>query len=140
MVWYTNCRSCTDLFADLWLHPSLTHEQDPEIPELLHLRQNFSTNLEREAECDTPVVGTPPPIHFSGTVHDCHMMLQRHVSQDRPTKSRDLTYSGRISSTPEALPPRTLIITSVTSDWVTAESSSESPASPSSVEGTGEKV
>ncbi|TWW62709.1 hypothetical protein D4764_04G0013560 [Takifugu flavidus] len=40
-------RSCTDPPVNLMLHPSLTREQDPEIPELLHLRQNFSTNLER---------------------------------------------------------------------------------------------
>ncbi|KAI3377712.1 hypothetical protein L3Q82_008870 [Scortum barcoo] len=31
-------------------------------------------------------------------------MLQRRVSQDSPTTSRDLRYSGRISSTPGALP------------------------------------
>ncbi|KAI3376144.1 hypothetical protein L3Q82_016670 [Scortum barcoo] len=33
---------------------------------------------------------------------------QRRVSQDSPTTSRDLRYSGRISSTPGALPPEEL--------------------------------
>lgn len=41
MVWYT------DPSVDLTLHLSLTHEQDFKIPKLLHLRQNFSTNLDR---------------------------------------------------------------------------------------------
>ncbi|XP_078800178.1 uncharacterized protein LOC144990530 [Oryzias latipes] len=34
----------------------------------------------------------------SGTVPDCHETLQRRVSQDTPTASRDLRYSGRTSS------------------------------------------
>ncbi|MED6268232.1 hypothetical protein CHARACLAT_020223 [Characodon lateralis] len=34
------------------------------------------------------------------------------------TTSRDLSYSGRISSTPEALPPWSFLSTSVTSGWV----------------------
>ncbi|KAI3367910.1 hypothetical protein L3Q82_026737, partial [Scortum barcoo] len=50
-----------------------------------------------------------------GTVPNLHAMLQRRVSQDSPTTSRDLRYSGRISSTPGALPPRSLRTTSVTS-------------------------
>ena len=65
------------------------------------------------------------------TVPDCHAMLQRRVSQDSPTTSRDLRYSGRISSTPSALPPRSLPTTSVTSAWVI----NKSPAPASSMEG-----
>ncbi|KAI3355527.1 hypothetical protein L3Q82_017905 [Scortum barcoo] len=61
--------------------------------------------------------------------------LPRRVSQDSPTTSRDLRYSGRISSTPGALPPRSLRTTSVTSAWVMDESTSETPASASSLEG-----
>ncbi|XP_020556391.1 uncharacterized protein LOC110014064 [Oryzias latipes] len=45
-------------------------------------------------------------------------MLQRHVSQDTPTASRDLGYSGRTSSAPGALPLRSSLTTSVTSAWV----------------------
>ncbi|XP_056109510.1 uncharacterized protein LOC130087282 [Rhinichthys klamathensis goyatoka] len=52
-------------------------------------------------------------------------MLQRRVSQDSPTTSRDLRYSGRISSTPGALPPRSFLTTSVTSARVMDESTSE---------------
>ncbi|KAI3359852.1 hypothetical protein L3Q82_014195 [Scortum barcoo] len=69
-----------------------------------------------EAEkCDPPVVGTHSPVPLfkkrdhhprfatpealSPTSMQC---LQRRVSQDSPTTSRDLRYSGRISSTPGA--------------------------------------
>ncbi|MED6251614.1 hypothetical protein ATANTOWER_000422, partial [Ataeniobius toweri] len=58
----------------------------------------------------------------------------RRVNHDSPTTSRDLRYSGRISSTPEALPPRSFLTTSVTSAWVMKESSPESPASVSTRE------
>lgn len=37
---------CIILPVSLTLHLSLTHEQDPAIPELLHLRQDLCTNLE----------------------------------------------------------------------------------------------
>ncbi|KAI3369221.1 hypothetical protein L3Q82_007502 [Scortum barcoo] len=43
------------------------------------------------------------------------MLLQRRVSQDSPTTSRDLRYSGRISSTPSALPLRSLLDFGLTS-------------------------
>ncbi|KAI3369543.1 hypothetical protein L3Q82_007753 [Scortum barcoo] len=85
-------------------------------------------DLPGEAEkCHPPVVGTHSPVpflkrgtttpvcHSRGTVPNLHAMLQRRVSQDSPTTSRDLRYSGRISSTPGALPPRSLRTTSVTS-------------------------
>ncbi|XP_052395863.1 GTPase IMAP family member 9-like [Carassius gibelio] len=49
-------------------------------------------------------------------------MLQSHVSQDSPITSRDLRYSGQISSTPGALPPRSFLTTSVTLAWVMDES------------------
>uniref|UniRef100_A0A3Q3ISA4 Wiz C-terminal zinc finger domain-containing protein n=1 Tax=Monopterus albus TaxID=43700 RepID=A0A3Q3ISA4_MONAL len=39
------CGGCTDPPVNLLFHPSLTHEQDPKILELLHLRQELSTNL-----------------------------------------------------------------------------------------------
>ncbi|MEQ2308688.1 hypothetical protein AMECASPLE_030825 [Ameca splendens] len=45
-------------------------------------------------------------------------MLKRRVNHDRPTTSRDLRYSGRIFSTPEALPPWRFSTTSVTSAYV----------------------
>ncbi len=61
-------------------------------------------------------------------------MLQRRVSQDSATTSRDLRYSGRISSTPGALPPRSFLTTSVTSARVVDEATSEPPASASSME------
>ncbi len=92
------------------------------------------------------VVGTHPPVPLlkqrdhrpglqsRGTVPDRHAMLQRRVNQDSPTTSRDLRYSGRISSTPGALPPRSFLTTSVTSAWVMGESPSETPVSASSSE------
>ncbi|MEQ2246488.1 hypothetical protein ILYODFUR_039004 [Ilyodon furcidens] len=55
-------------------------------------------------------------------------MLKRRVNHDSPTTSRDLRYSGRISSTPEALPPRSFLTTSVPSVLVMKESNPESPA------------
>ncbi|MEQ2309504.1 hypothetical protein AMECASPLE_039449, partial [Ameca splendens] len=58
----------------------------------------------------------------------------RHVNHDSPTTSRDLRYSGRISSTPEALPPRSFLTTSLTSAWVMKESNPKSPASVSTRE------
>uniref|UniRef100_A0AAY5KIR9 RNA methyltransferase n=1 Tax=Esox lucius TaxID=8010 RepID=A0AAY5KIR9_ESOLU len=61
-------------------------------------------------------------------------MLHRRVSQDSPTTSRDLRYSGRISSTPGALPPRSFLTTSVTSARVMDESTSEPSSSASSME------
>ncbi|MEQ2235630.1 hypothetical protein ILYODFUR_004248 [Ilyodon furcidens] len=61
-------------------------------------------------------------------------MLKRPVNHDSPTTSRDLRYSGPISPTPEALPPRSFLTTSVTSAWVMKESNPESPASVSTRE------
>ncbi|MEQ2236402.1 hypothetical protein ILYODFUR_012412 [Ilyodon furcidens] len=48
-------------------------------------------------------------------------MLKRRVNHDSPTTSKDLRYSGWISSTPEALPPRSFLTTSVTSAWMMKE-------------------
>ncbi|KAI3360880.1 hypothetical protein L3Q82_012887 [Scortum barcoo] len=42
-----NCGRCTNPPVNLTLDLSLTREQDPEILELLHLRQDLSTHLER---------------------------------------------------------------------------------------------
>ncbi|KAI3361918.1 hypothetical protein L3Q82_012189, partial [Scortum barcoo] len=42
-----NCGRCTNPPVNLTLHLSLTREQDPEILELLHLRQDLSTHPER---------------------------------------------------------------------------------------------
>ncbi|MEQ2239915.1 hypothetical protein ILYODFUR_009440 [Ilyodon furcidens] len=63
------------------------------------------------------------------TVPNRHAMLKRRVNHDSPTTSRDLRYSGRISSIPKALPPWSFLTTSVTSAWVMKESNPESPAS-----------
>ncbi|MEQ2176661.1 hypothetical protein GOODEAATRI_030291, partial [Goodea atripinnis] len=90
-------------------------------------------------ECDPPVVGTHPPVtllmkgdhhpsHPRGTVPVRHTILKRRVNHDSPTTSRDLRYSGQISLTPEALPPRSFLITSA---WVMKESNTGSPASAS---------
>lgn len=62
--------------------------------------------------------------HPRGTVPDCWAMLQRPVSQDSSTSSRDLRYSGQM---PDTLLQRSLLTTSVTS-WVIVESISESLA------------
>ncbi|MEQ2308749.1 hypothetical protein AMECASPLE_031430 [Ameca splendens] len=61
-------------------------------------------------------------------------MLKRRVNHDSPTTSRDLRYSGRFLSIPEALPPQSFLTTSVTSAWVMKESNPESPASVSTRE------
>lgn len=44
--------------------------------------------------------------HSRGIVPDHHVMLQRRVTQDSPTTSSDLRYSGGVSSTHDTLPPR----------------------------------
>ncbi|XP_055021889.1 arginine-glutamic acid dipeptide repeats protein [Boleophthalmus pectinirostris] len=75
------------------------------------------TDLNGEAEeCHFPVVGTHNPVpllkqrdHYPGLpvqryCRHPHMMLQRCVSQDSPTTSIDLRYSGQISFIPKALP------------------------------------
>ncbi|MEQ2250023.1 hypothetical protein ILYODFUR_035627 [Ilyodon furcidens] len=41
------CSDCTALSVYLPLHSPLTREQDPEIPELLHLRQELLSSLKR---------------------------------------------------------------------------------------------
>ncbi|MEQ2250307.1 hypothetical protein ILYODFUR_038633 [Ilyodon furcidens] len=61
-------------------------------------------------------------------------MLKRRVNHDSPTTSRDSRYLGRLSSTPEALPPQSFLTTSVTSASVMKESNPESPASVSTRE------
>ncbi|MEQ2166122.1 hypothetical protein GOODEAATRI_024440 [Goodea atripinnis] len=88
-------------------------------------------------ECDLPVAGAhplvPPPVCQSrGTVPDCHVILKRRVS---PTTSRGFRYSGRISSTPKALPPLSFLPTLMTSAWVMSKSNSESIVSTSTREG-----
>ncbi|MED6256652.1 hypothetical protein ATANTOWER_032185 [Ataeniobius toweri] len=92
---------------------------------LLKLRFNYQPDsplqylgigLTREAEeCDPPIVETHPPVtlfmkwdHHPGVPVQRHCpqllaMLKRRVKHDSPTTSRDLRYSGRIPSTPEAL-------------------------------------
>ena len=80
--------------------------------------------------------GTTTPVCQSrGTVPDCHMMLQSCVNQDSPTTSRDLRYSGRLSSTLGALPLKSFCTTSVTLAWAMKGSTSESPASAYSMRG-----
>ncbi|XP_015259126.1 PREDICTED: NACHT, LRR and PYD domains-containing protein 3-like [Cyprinodon variegatus] len=90
--------------------------------------------------------GTHPPVPLlmEGNHHpslpiqgDCPRppMLKRRVNHDSPTTSRALRYSGRISSTPEALPPWSFLTTSVTSAWVMNESRPKHPVSSSPMEG-----
>ncbi|KAK5623921.1 hypothetical protein CRENBAI_025411 [Crenichthys baileyi] len=61
-------------------------------------------------------------------------MLQSHINQHNPTTSRALRNSGRISSAPGALPPRSFLITSVTLAPEIGEPAPRSPGSASSVE------
>ncbi|XP_056879149.1 trypsin Blo t 3-like [Takifugu flavidus] len=62
-------------------------------------------------------------------------MLQSRVNHDSPTTSRALRDSGRISSTPGALPPRSFLTTSATSAPEIREPISRSPGPTSSLEG-----
>ncbi|XP_049340820.1 uncharacterized protein LOC125804945 [Astyanax mexicanus] len=62
-------------------------------------------------------------------------MLPSRVNQHNPTTSRALRNSGRISSTPGALPPRSFLTTSVTSASEIGEPTPRSPGSASSMEG-----
>uniref|UniRef100_A0A3Q2PJP0 C2H2-type domain-containing protein n=1 Tax=Fundulus heteroclitus TaxID=8078 RepID=A0A3Q2PJP0_FUNHE len=66
-----------------------------------------------------------------GTAPDVHAMLQRHVNQRSPTISRGLRYSGRISSAPGALPPRSFLTTSAISAPEMGEPDPESSGSAS---------
>ncbi|MEQ2309918.1 hypothetical protein AMECASPLE_003476 [Ameca splendens] len=75
-----------------------------------------------------------PVCQSRGTVPDGQAMLKRRVNHDSSTTSRDMRYSGRISSTPEALPPPTFLTTSVTSAWMMKESNPEYPGSASTRE------
>ncbi|KAK5610174.1 hypothetical protein CRENBAI_010183 [Crenichthys baileyi] len=61
-------------------------------------------------------------------------MSKSHVNHHNPTTSRGLRNSGQISSTPGPLPPRSFLITSVTSAPEIGESVQRSPGSTSSVE------
>ncbi|MEQ2256666.1 hypothetical protein ILYODFUR_026414 [Ilyodon furcidens] len=61
-------------------------------------------------------------------------MLQSRVNHHNPTTSRALRNSRRISSTPGALPPRSFLITSMTSAPEIGEPAPQSPGSTSSVE------
>ncbi|MEQ2316560.1 hypothetical protein AMECASPLE_033674 [Ameca splendens] len=70
----------------------------------------------------------------SGTAPDVHTMLQSRINHHNPTTSRALRNSRRISSTPGALPPRSFLITSVTSAPEIGEPAPQSPGSISSVE------
>ncbi|KAK0152627.1 hypothetical protein N1851_005851 [Merluccius polli] len=62
-------------------------------------------------------------------------MLQSRVNQDSPTTSRALRNSGRTSSTPGALPPRSFLTTSATSAPEIGEPTPESPGPASLPEG-----
>ncbi|KAK0147911.1 hypothetical protein N1851_012372 [Merluccius polli] len=62
-------------------------------------------------------------------------MLQSHVNHDSPTTSRALRNSGRTSSTPGALPPRSFLTTSATSAPEIEEPTPESPGPASLPEG-----
>ncbi|KAK0137955.1 hypothetical protein N1851_025831 [Merluccius polli] len=62
-------------------------------------------------------------------------MLQSRVNQDSPTTSRVLRNSGRTSSTPGALPPRSFLTTSATSAPEIGGPTSESPGPASLPEG-----
>ncbi|KAK0132232.1 hypothetical protein N1851_032948 [Merluccius polli] len=57
--------------------------------------------------------GTTTPVCQSrGTAPNVHAILQSRVNQDSPTTFRALRNSGRTSSTPGALPPRSFLTTS----------------------------
>ncbi|XP_043101036.1 uncharacterized protein LOC122349153 [Puntigrus tetrazona] len=72
-------------------------------------RLQFSTTMKKAALFLLNLRGTTSLVCQSrGIVPRIHAMLQRRVSQDSPTTSRDLGYSGRISSTSSALPLRSL--------------------------------
>uniref|UniRef100_A0A671U855 RAB11 family interacting protein 4 (class II) a n=1 Tax=Sparus aurata TaxID=8175 RepID=A0A671U855_SPAAU len=71
------------------------------------------------------------PSSSAGTVPDCHAMLQRRVSQDSPTTSRDLRYSGRIPSTPGALALRSFRTTCQQWKWRTWSIQTQCPQPPS---------
>ncbi|KAK0132160.1 hypothetical protein N1851_033046 [Merluccius polli] len=62
-------------------------------------------------------------------------MLQSRVNQDSPTTSRALRNSGRTSSTPGALPPRSFLTTSATSAPEIGGPTPESPGPASLPEG-----
>ncbi|KAK0137297.1 hypothetical protein N1851_026501 [Merluccius polli] len=62
-------------------------------------------------------------------------MLQSRVNQDSPTTSRALRNSGRTSSTPGALPPRSFLTTSATSAPEIGEPTPKSPGPASLLEG-----
>ncbi|KAK0138509.1 hypothetical protein N1851_024970 [Merluccius polli] len=62
-------------------------------------------------------------------------MLQSRVNHDSPTTSRVLRNSGRTSSTPGALPPRSFLTTSATSAPEIGEPTPESPGHASLPEG-----
>ncbi len=129
LVQCSTARTKTALFL---LNPRFYHRLDSP---LQYPGIDFSGEAE---ECDPPIVVTHPLVPFLkrgtttpfATPRDA--MLQRRVSQDSPTTSRDLRYSGQISSTPDALPLRSLQTTSVTSAWVMDESTPESSISASS--------
>lgn len=80
----------------------------------------------------SPFLKEGPP--RSANLPDCHAMLQRHVSHDSPTTSRDLRYSGRISSTPGAFAPRSPPGASMTLAREMNEPVSDSPVFASSWE------
>ena len=100
----------------------LRFDNQPE-PPFQHPGINFPGEVE---QCDPPIVGahpldplfenkmgpTTPVCHATGAVPNPHATLNRHVSHDSPTMSRAFSISGRISSTPGALPPKSCWTTS----------------------------
>ena len=80
------------------------------------------------------MVITIPVCHFTGIVSDLHVTLKMHGSQDTNTKSRLLSISRRILSTPSALPPGSFLTTSATSAKVMEEPYPMSLDSASSLE------
>ncbi|MEQ2190311.1 hypothetical protein GOODEAATRI_034443 [Goodea atripinnis] len=60
------CGSRTDPSVDFPLHSSITREQDPEILELLHLRQELPSNLKRTRH---PFSGREPKNPFNSEIH-----------------------------------------------------------------------
>lgn len=70
-------------------------------------KENFPTHHNMLIKLNVIQAALPP---------DGHGMLQSYVNHDSPTTSGALRNSGWISSTPGALPPRSFLSTSATSD------------------------
>ena len=114
---------CSTARTETTLHLLILRFHNPMDPPL----QYPQIDLTREAEaCDPSGVGiySPVPLLKEGDHHP-DLPIQRHcprcpcdaaeACQDSPTTSRALRNSGRTSSTPGALPPRSFLTTSATS-------------------------